>query len=76
MLAVARAQPDGKDVAAALATLAAQVDDLELSGRAFGQTSAQVDAQHRTLEDYVFGELEYAQAKTCWVKNSFWHTDQ
>jgi len=37
----------------------------ELSGRAFGQSSAEVDAQYRTLEDYVFGELEYAQAKTC-----------
>src|SRR5258705_6175493 len=33
----------------------------ELSGRAFGQSEAQVDAAHRRLEDYVFGALEYAQ---------------
>jgi hypothetical protein len=37
----------------------------ELSGRAFGQTEAEVDAAHRKLEDYVFGALEYAQARTC-----------
>ncbi|WP_441287001.1 hypothetical protein ACSRUE_32575 [Sorangium sp. KYC3313] len=48
MLAVARAQPDGKDVSAALATLAAQVDDLELSGRAFGRLVAETnDAARR-----------------------------
>ncbi len=48
MLAVARAQPDGEDAAAALATLAAQVDDLELSGRAFGRLVAEAnDAARR-----------------------------
>src|SRR5690606_34501186 len=30
-----------------------------------GVGRAAVDAQHRTLEDYVFGELEYDQARTC-----------
>ncbi|WP_437281958.1 hypothetical protein WME90_15790 [Sorangium sp. So ce375] len=48
MLALARAQPDGKDVAEALATLAGQVDDLELSGRAFGRLVAEAnDAARR-----------------------------
>ncbi|XXT23631.1 hypothetical protein WME94_19010 [Sorangium sp. So ce429] len=48
MLAAARAQPDGKDVAAALAALAGQVDDLELSGRAFGRLVAEAnDAARR-----------------------------
>lgn len=37
----------------------------ELSQRAFGQAPAVVDAANRKLEDYVFGALEYAQAKTC-----------
>ncbi|MDQ3300319.1 MAG: hypothetical protein M3619_27390 [Myxococcota bacterium] len=37
----------------------------ELSERSFGQSVAQVDAAHRTLEDYVFGELEYTRSKTC-----------
>lgn len=37
----------------------------ELAEREFGQTSTEVDAAHRTLDDYVFGELEYTQAKTC-----------
>lgn len=37
----------------------------ELSERAFGQSQAQVDTAYRKLEDYVLGELEYAQAKTC-----------
>ena len=37
----------------------------ELSERSFNQTQAQVDAAHRQLEDYVLGELEYTQAKTC-----------
>lgn len=36
-----------------------------LSESAFGQTQAQVDAAQRTLADYVLGELEYTQAKTC-----------
>ncbi|MEZ4318853.1 MAG: hypothetical protein R3F61_15165 [Myxococcota bacterium] len=30
-----------------------------------GLTPAQVDAQYRTLADYVFAELEYSSAKTC-----------
>ncbi|WP_437650210.1 hypothetical protein [Sorangium sp. So ce362] len=48
LLATARAQPDGKDFAAALAALASQVDDLELSGRAFGRLVAEVnDAARR-----------------------------
>lgn len=37
----------------------------ELSGRAFGQTEAQVDAAYRKLDDYVFGALEYSHARTC-----------
>jgi hypothetical protein len=31
----------------------------------FGMTKAQVDAQYRILEDYVFAELVYEQSKTC-----------
>lgn len=31
----------------------------------FDQTPEQVDAEIRTLEDYVFGELVYEQSKTC-----------
>jgi hypothetical protein len=31
----------------------------------FGRTRAEVDATHRTLEDWVFGELEYSQSRTC-----------
>ncbi len=30
-----------------------------------GYTRAQVDAEYRTLEDYVFGELEYETSRTC-----------
>ncbi|MGN6110750.1 MAG: PPC domain-containing protein [Kofleriaceae bacterium] len=37
----------------------------ELSERAFGQSTGQVDAAYRKLEDYVFGALEYGQSKTC-----------
>jgi hypothetical protein len=37
----------------------------DLSARAFGQSRAQIDAQHRQLEDYVLAELEYARSKTC-----------
>ena len=37
----------------------------ELAEREFGQSQAQVDAAYRKLEDYVLGELEYTQAKTC-----------
>jgi hypothetical protein len=31
----------------------------------FGMTKEQVDAEQRTLEDYVFGELVYENSKTC-----------
>jgi hypothetical protein len=37
----------------------------DLSARSFGKTKAQVDAEHRALEDYVFAELAYTQSKTC-----------
>ncbi|AUX42128.1 hypothetical protein SOCE26_035550 [Sorangium cellulosum] len=53
MLAAARAQPNGGDFAAALAALAAQVDDLELSGRGFGRLVAEVnDAARRAALPY------------------------
>jgi hypothetical protein len=31
----------------------------------FGESRAEVDRRYRTLEDYVFGELEYARSRTC-----------
>lgn len=31
----------------------------------FAQEPAEVDAAHRRLEDYVFGELEYVRSRTC-----------
>jgi hypothetical protein len=37
----------------------------DLSERVFGRTRTQIDAEHRALEDYVFGELEYTASKTC-----------
>ena len=37
----------------------------ELMQNEFGVSRAEVDAQHRTLEDYVFAELVYAESKTC-----------
>ncbi|MDQ3366127.1 MAG: hypothetical protein M3680_11940 [Myxococcota bacterium] len=37
----------------------------ELAGREFQQSVAQIDGAHRKLEDYVLGELEYTQARTC-----------
>ncbi len=37
----------------------------EVMSKSFGKSAAQVDAQYRTLEDYVFAELEYTQSKTC-----------
>jgi hypothetical protein len=36
-----------------------------LMANAFGMSKSQVDRQYRTLEDYVFAELEYNQSKTC-----------
>ena len=37
----------------------------ELSGRAFDQDEAAVDAAYRELDDYVFAALDYAHARTC-----------
>lgn len=31
----------------------------------FGMTKAEIDAEHRILEDYVFAELVYEESKTC-----------
>lgn len=31
----------------------------------FGKSKAEVDAEYRTLQDFVFAELEYTQSKTC-----------
>lgn len=50
MLAAARAQPNGKDVTAALSALAGDVDDLELSGRAFGRLVGDVNDAARRAE--------------------------
>jgi hypothetical protein len=36
-----------------------------LMEREFGMTAADVDAEFRTFEDYVFAELVYEQSKTC-----------
>ncbi len=41
-------------------------DDLyDVLEREFGVTRTQADDQYRELEDYVFGELEYSESKTC-----------
>jgi hypothetical protein len=37
----------------------------EVSRTAFGQSTADVDAEHRELDDYVLGKLEYTKSKTC-----------
>ncbi|MCW5832100.1 MAG: hypothetical protein KIS78_06565 [Labilithrix sp.] len=37
----------------------------DVMSRAYGKSRAEVDAQYRTLEDYVFAELEYNRSKTC-----------
>jgi hypothetical protein len=37
----------------------------EVSRRAFNQTREDVDAEHRELDDYVLGALEYTKSKTC-----------
>ncbi|MEZ4307142.1 MAG: hypothetical protein R3F14_03745 [Polyangiaceae bacterium] len=48
MVAAARGAPDGREVAGAMETLAREVDDLELSGRAFGRLVGDVnDAARR-----------------------------
>ncbi|HWB75288.1 MAG TPA: hypothetical protein VG755_10035, partial [Nannocystaceae bacterium] len=31
----------------------------------FGSSAADVDAEHRILDDYIFAELDYEQSKTC-----------
>lgn len=36
-----------------------------LEARTTGRGEASVDAQYRKLEDYVFGELDYAASRTC-----------
>lgn len=40
-------------------------DLYDVMERSFSTSRAQVDAQYRTLEDYVFSELAYEQSKTC-----------
>lgn len=40
-------------------------DLYDLGGRALHLTRAQIDAQYRTLEDSVLGELVYGRSKTC-----------
>jgi hypothetical protein len=40
-------------------------DLYDLAERSFGQDRAAVDAEYRTLEDYVFAELDYTRSKTC-----------
>ncbi len=53
LVAAARAQADGKGFADALSTLADEVDDLELSGRAFGRLVADAnDASRRASLPY------------------------
>ncbi len=43
----------------------------EVTSEHFGMTTAQADEAYRTLEDYVFAELEYTQSKTCcWNKTT------
>ena len=37
----------------------------EVAHDAFGMSRAEVDAQYRELEDYVFAELDYTASKTC-----------
>ena len=37
----------------------------DLESEHFGRTRKQVDAESRTLEDYVFAELDYETSKTC-----------
>jgi hypothetical protein len=37
----------------------------DLAARAFDQSPADVDAEHRELADYVFAPLDYSHAKTC-----------
>jgi hypothetical protein len=50
MLAAIKARPEGKDVLAAMESLASDVDDLELSGRAFGRLVAEANDAARRAE--------------------------
>jgi hypothetical protein len=50
LIAAARARPNGNDFTAAIETLAGEVDDLELSGRAFGRLVAGVNEASRRSE--------------------------
>lgn len=34
-------------------------------GTQLGETKAEIDAEHRELEDYVFAQLDYTKSKTC-----------
>ncbi len=40
-------------------------DELKVILRVDGLSDEEIDAQHRTIEDYVFAELSYASSKTC-----------
>jgi len=40
-------------------------DLYDVGERDLGLTRAQIDAEYRTIEDYVLGELHYATSKTC-----------
>jgi hypothetical protein len=43
----------------------------EVTAEHFGMDAGQTDVAYRTLEDYVFAELEYTQSKTCcWNKTT------
>ncbi len=50
MVAAIKAQANGKDVLAAMESLASDVDDLELSGRAFGRLVAEANDAARRAE--------------------------
>lgn len=50
LIAAARGQANGGEVASAIEVLAAEVDDLELSGRAFGRLAAEVNDASRRAE--------------------------
>ena len=50
LLSALRGRPEGKDVLAAMESLASDVDDLELSGRAFGRLAAAANDAARRAE--------------------------
>jgi hypothetical protein len=37
----------------------------DLAERSFGQSRDEIDAEHRVIDDYVFGALDYTRSKTC-----------